>query len=60
MGKGGCMIIDYNLARQLAQAELLKTLTPDTEKYRFELDIYQKLVSGEIKNSDKIKHYNEA
>ncbi len=60
MGKGGCMIIDYNIARQLAQAELLKTLTPSTDQYRFEMDIYQKLVSGEIKDTDTIKHYNEA
>ncbi|WP_162621080.1 hypothetical protein [Vibrio casei] len=54
------MIIDYNIARQLAQAELLKTLTPSTDQYRFEMDIYQKLVSGEIQNLDSIKHYNEA
>lgn len=60
MGKGGCMIIDYNIARQLTQAELLKTLTPSTNQYRFEMDIYQKLVSGEIKDTDNIKHYTEA
>ncbi|MGO2473309.1 MAG: hypothetical protein ACTH6D_07995 [Vibrio litoralis] len=54
------MIIDYNIARQLTQAELLKTLTPSTNQYRFEMDIYQKLVSGEIKDTDNIKHYTEA
>lgn len=54
------MIIDYNLARQLAQAELLKTLTPNTDQYRFEMDIYHKLVRGEIKNLDTITHYTEA
>ena len=54
------MIIDFNLARQLAQAELLKTLTANTDQYLFELDIYQKLVSGEIRDKDSIKHYTEA
>lgn len=54
------MIIDYNLARQLYQLQLLKTLPINTDQYLFEMEIYQKLLRGEIKNSDTITHYNEA
>lgn len=54
------MIIDYNIARQLAQERLLSTLPKNSAQYLFELDIYHKLVSGEIRDADTITHYEDA